>query len=414
MRPIRAQRPRFGLIDTTAWYGAGRTTQWAERADKAVQSGLASLVEFQTTRWFGDAFRASASPKSSKHCVECSCATTSRPMRETCRMLGRARPARGACRASTMPTAVIVGEEDYATPRRDGAGAPPRHCRLDLTVLRGRAPPHAARTAAKPSPPSLPAAAGAARPNEVYRRAHRQGAARARCSTQLRDARFFASCVDGVRDLAEIVPDRYAAVFETKVAYMKFSFKVTVELTRADPPHEIEAKVEGAPLGVVGRHDRDLGDDAERGRRRDHRSPTRSMRALTGKLGSLGQPVLRAKAREMEKQFAARLRAAFDQSSRGGGRNDAVRAGRAGSRCARRSRCSIPTMPRCAPIAGGTALMLMMKAGVFRPTRLVSLRSDRGAVRDRRGAADGELQIGAMTPLCRRRSAPPRCARMRR
>ena len=26
------------------------------------------------------------------------------------------------------------------------------------------------------------------------------------------------------------------------------------------------------------------------------------------------------------------------------------------------------------PIAGGTALMLMMKAGVFRPTRLVSLR----------------------------------------
>ena len=51
---------------------------------------------------------------------------------------------------------------------------------------------------------------------------------------KLRDARFFASCVDGVRDLAEIGPDRYSAVFETKVAYMKFSFKVTVELTRAD------------------------------------------------------------------------------------------------------------------------------------------------------------------------------------
>ena len=36
--------------------------------------------------------------------------------------------------------------------------------------------------------------------------------------------------------------------------------------------------------------------------------------SLTGKLGSLGQPVLRAKSREMEKQFAARLQAAFDQS----------------------------------------------------------------------------------------------------
>jgi uncharacterized protein len=33
--------------------------------------------------------------------------------------------------------------------------------------------------------------------------------------------------------------------------------------------------------------------------------------ALTGKLGSLGQPVLRAKAKEMERQFAQRMHAAF-------------------------------------------------------------------------------------------------------
>jgi len=49
------------------------------------------------------------------------------------------------------------------------------------------------------------------------------------------------------------------------------------------------------------------------------------------------------------------------------------------------------------PIAGGTALMLMMKAGVFRPTRLVSLRNV-GAL-TAIGAANGELTIGAMTPL---------------
>jgi carbon monoxide dehydrogenase subunit G len=33
--------------------------------------------------------------------------------------------------------------------------------------------------------------------------------------------------------------------------------------------------------------------------------------ALTGKLGSLGQPVLRSKAKELERQFAERMRAAF-------------------------------------------------------------------------------------------------------
>jgi carbon-monoxide dehydrogenase medium subunit len=50
------------------------------------------------------------------------------------------------------------------------------------------------------------------------------------------------------------------------------------------------------------------------------------------------------------------------------------------------------------PIAGGTALMLMMKAGVFRPEKLVSLRN----VKDLTSidaTADGGLRIGAMTPL---------------
>ncbi len=49
------------------------------------------------------------------------------------------------------------------------------------------------------------------------------------------------------------------------------------------------------------------------------------------------------------------------------------------------------------PLSGGTALMLMMKAGVFRPARLVSLRR---LELDGIGAApDGGLRIGAMTTL---------------
>ena len=50
------------------------------------------------------------------------------------------------------------------------------------------------------------------------------------------------------------------------------------------------------------------------------------------------------------------------------------------------------------PIAGGTALMLMMKAGVFRPARLISLRAIRelSAITTQ---GDGALRIGAVTPL---------------
>jgi aerobic carbon-monoxide dehydrogenase medium subunit len=51
------------------------------------------------------------------------------------------------------------------------------------------------------------------------------------------------------------------------------------------------------------------------------------------------------------------------------------------------------------PIAGGTALMLMMKAGVFRPTRLVSLRNLGDRFSRIAVGLDGHLTIGAMTPL---------------
>ena len=51
------------------------------------------------------------------------------------------------------------------------------------------------------------------------------------------------------------------------------------------------------------------------------------------------------------------------------------------------------------PIAGGTALMLMMKAGVFHPTRLVSLQYIEKHYSAIEIAADGELRIGAMAPL---------------
>ena len=105
-------------------------------------------------------------------------------------------------------------------------------------------------------------------------------------------------------------------MFETKVAYMKFAFKVTVQVVRAEEPREIEAKVEGTPLGIVGRltaSSLTKLTEMSGATKIDYEVEA----ALTGKLGSLGQPVLRAKAKEMERQFAARLGAAFAAPSPG-------------------------------------------------------------------------------------------------
>src|SRR4249919_35127 len=69
----------------------------------------------------------------------------------------------------------------------------------------------------------------------------------------LSDAPFFASCIDGVRDLKPIDATHYDAVLETRIAYMRFNFKVAVEMSSVTPPDQIEAKVEGTPMGMVGR-----------------------------------------------------------------------------------------------------------------------------------------------------------------
>jgi len=58
-----------------------------------------------------------------------------------------------------------------------------------------------------------------------------------------------------------------------------------------------------------------------------------------------------------------------------------------------------PGDPSVRPIAGGTALMLMMKAGVFRPHRLVSLRKLAPLHSGIAIGRDGAVSIGAMTPL---------------
>jgi aerobic carbon-monoxide dehydrogenase medium subunit len=57
-----------------------------------------------------------------------------------------------------------------------------------------------------------------------------------------------------------------------------------------------------------------------------------------------------------------------------------------------------PNDPTIRPVGGGTALMLMMKAGVFRPTKLVSMRKIEKQYFSIASNSDG-LRIGAMTSL---------------
>ena len=131
-------------------------------------------------------------------------------------------------------------------------------------------------------------------------------APRERVFDAIRDPKSFIALVDGLQDLKEIDPTHYQAVFETKIAYMKFRFNVSVEVTKLEIG-EIGAKVEGTPLGVVGRLTAIATtklDEASDGTKVAYSVDA----TLAGKLGSMGQPVLRSKAKDMEKEFSKRLR----------------------------------------------------------------------------------------------------------
>ncbi|RAI40862.1 CoxG family protein [Rhodoplanes roseus] len=123
---------------------------------------------------------------------------------------------------------------------------------------------------------------------------------------RLADADFFASCVDGVHDLTAVGDGRYTATLETRIAYIKFKFAVEVSFVEQVAPKRIVAKAEGTPIGVVGRLTSTAAATlTEAG---DATAVTYEIDvALAGKLGSIGQPVLKAKAKEMEKSFVKNL-----------------------------------------------------------------------------------------------------------
>jgi len=127
---------------------------------------------------------------------------------------------------------------------------------------------------------------------------------------RLTDAELFASCVEGVRDMVALDDGRYTAILETKIAYIKFKFQIAVSFVENIAPERIVAQAEGTPIGVVGRMTSTVAATLiETG---DATTISYEMDvALTGKLGSLGQPVLRAKAKEMERSFVKNLNVHF-------------------------------------------------------------------------------------------------------
>jgi 3-oxoadipate enol-lactonase len=125
----------LGLIDTTAWYGAEAPKTWEQRANAARTTGLPSLIDFQLTRWFGEKFRAEH-PQVVQHSIEVFLHNEVEAYAQTCLMLG-ACDLRAGLPGIKAPTAIVVGEEDYATPLAMAQDLHRGIAGSTLTVLQG-------------------------------------------------------------------------------------------------------------------------------------------------------------------------------------------------------------------------------------------------------------------------------------
>jgi 3-oxoadipate enol-lactonase len=105
---------RLVLADTTSSYGPDRVEKWAQRSRNARTKRRIDQVDFQLERWFSDSFRAEHRD-GAQRIVDIFLATNSEAHAAACTALG-AFDCTAELRKITVPTLIVVGELDQATP----------------------------------------------------------------------------------------------------------------------------------------------------------------------------------------------------------------------------------------------------------------------------------------------------------
>lgn len=108
----------LALVDSSAWWGETAPADWQARGDAAARDGLAPMVPIQMNRWFSDEYRA-AHLDGIEAITRVFLASDIECYRSSCAMLG-ATDLRDAAKGlrDRAPVAIVVGEEDQATPVR--------------------------------------------------------------------------------------------------------------------------------------------------------------------------------------------------------------------------------------------------------------------------------------------------------
>lgn len=102
------------VVDTTSCYGDAAKQAWEERGQRVFDEGFSAMVPFQVQRWFSQSY-AEQKPAAMEDAIRVFLRNDPAAYLETCRMLGQT-DERPHLSSYLGPAAVVVGEDDYATP----------------------------------------------------------------------------------------------------------------------------------------------------------------------------------------------------------------------------------------------------------------------------------------------------------
>ena len=116
-----------------------------------------------------------------------------------------------------------------------------------------------------------------------------------------------ASCVPGCEKLEAIDDKTYDCVVKQKVGPISVRFKFTTTLTEINQPTHLKAVGSGADMGKAGNFKQETTVDLKEVSKNEVEVSYRSNVTIVGRLATFGDRIMRAKAKDLEKQFTKAL-----------------------------------------------------------------------------------------------------------
>ena len=116
-----------------------------------------------------------------------------------------------------------------------------------------------------------------------------------------------AACIPGCEKMEKVDDKTFNSVVVAKVGFISVKFQFTTTLTEVDPPTHLKAVGKGEDLRKQGSFSQETVVDIKEIPGGELEVTYKSNVSITGKLATFGDRIMRAKAKELERQFTKSL-----------------------------------------------------------------------------------------------------------